>query len=99
MHKMQYSISDFIAESKTENNYRHLDLLLSKTIDDFGFTRFGYVARSLDGVTKNNPVLVRHTYPKVWVDYYMQNEYYLIDPVTVRGENEATPFEWGGKNF
>ena len=96
---MKYSISDFITESISIKNYRCLDLLLMKTIGEFGFTRFGYVAKSLGRTTYNNPVVVRHTYPNAWVEYYMQNEYYLIDPVVIRGENETIPFEWGGKKF
>ena len=72
---------------------------MTKAIGAFGLTRFGYVARSLDSLSKDNPVIVRHTYPKAWVDYYLENEYYLIDPVTIQGEKDILPFEWGGCDY
>jgi DNA-binding CsgD family transcriptional regulator len=96
---MEESVIDFISESSHAKTFWQLDKIMSRAIANFGLARFGYVARSLDGVTKDSPLIVRHTYPSTWVNYYMENKYYLDDPVTIQGEKDVLPFEWGGNDY
>ena len=72
--------------------------LLRQYFSHLGFNIFAYQGENIVDMEQQIPVYFT-TYPMQWVDYYVKEEYYGIDPVPVQGRHSTTPFFWGDEIY
>lgn len=90
---MQSPLYEFIDKSRNCSDFEELCELVNVTLSNLGFERWGYETDPDNAFESSAPVFI-HTFPEEWVNYYMEQKFYELDPVMVRGKSMNTPFQW-----
>ncbi|MBY0462891.1 MAG: LuxR family transcriptional regulator [Alphaproteobacteria bacterium] len=70
-----------------------LDTALTKIFEHYFIERYAFVDVSNDGAEKNIKGFLT-TYPKAWLDHYLENKYYNHDPIFLNYGKMQLPFKW-----
>ena len=92
-YSVQSPLYEFIEKSKHCSNFDELCVLVQGTLSGLGFERWGYESDPVNLFEDTAPVFV-HTFPEEWVNHYMEQQFYKLDPVIIKGKSLHTPFQW-----
>jgi len=68
---------------KISDNPKYIEILFQ----ELGLDRWAYQNTALDSNVETN-------YPSTWVERYIDQDYFTLDPVTLYGESSGKPFLW-----
>lgn len=67
---------------------------VSNTLEDrFGIMQLSYAVSYTQSAEDDPPILLLN-YPDAWVERYVENNYFMIDPVLRHAEHAMAPFLW-----
>ncbi len=82
-----------LVELESITDEPELRAFINRLLPRYGLRHAVYHAVSLPSVAKPNPVLVL-TYPQQWVDRYIEQNYFNVDPVVTAGATSLLPIDW-----
>jgi DNA-binding CsgD family transcriptional regulator len=82
-----------IEDVKKIENLKEGRLILEQLKDKYNLENLVYHSQRSPGPENNSPFLIL-TYPQSWIEHYIENNYFAIDPVVRQGFSSALPLDW-----
>lgn len=89
---MNTPVYDFIDKAQYCNNIEELCSLVEKVLHNMGFSQWAYETKVDTPMGKQQHFF--HKFPEKWVEYYMAENCFDVDPVVLEGKKLNTPFQW-----
>lgn len=86
-------LEDFIDRLKGADSLGGQRQVFEQTISDAGFRFYTYNIAQIAGVGAHSPVFTT-SYPDEWVQHYLREDYYSVDPLVSEGPRRQLPFLW-----
>lgn len=86
-------VQDFIDRLKSATSLEEQRRVFERAIADAGFRYYTYNIVKVAGAGTHAPLFVC-SYPQDWIDHYLSEEYYTIDPLVAEGPRHQLPFRW-----
>jgi DNA-binding CsgD family transcriptional regulator len=88
-------ISKFTSEAETCTSVQSLFDVMCRTLKHYGIDMIAYsILKSSPDLKKFNVPNLIHSYPQEWIDTYIKNNYFHIDPTIARLFYERDMFMW-----
>lgn len=87
-------IGEFVECIQRVRSLEELNQSFDRVMQKFHFDRYAYQLIKNEHYNQTDPLIVA-TYPKEWVQYYIDQKYQVIDPVITIGPKKLLPFTWG----
>lgn len=84
-------VIDLLEKARSEEELRNV---IQQILSWYGLRHYVYHAVSFPGRSDANPILML-SYPPEWVDRYVSQNYFKIDPVVAAGAVAVLPVDWG----
>jgi DNA-binding CsgD family transcriptional regulator len=86
-------LEDFMDRLKGADSLDEQRRVFERTIKDQGFKFYTYNITKVAGLGDHTPVFTT-SYPTEWVQRYLSENYYTIDPLVLEGPRRRLPFLW-----
>lgn len=91
--RLEYSLDLLLGSDEPAS----LEKALSDVRTIYGLSHVAFHVTNIPNKTERNPLIIL-TYPKQWVDTYVDKNYFDIDPVVEVGRYGFLPVDWAGLN-
>lgn len=85
-----YIVGEFTKRAALITDLDALGVLFFNTLNRLGFTEWGYQAIHKGQSTPT----VLSTFPKEWVEHYLDNNFSEVDPLVTKAPMSFAPFQW-----
>lgn len=96
---MKIDFRKYLKQVALTDDPEDLKALTSGTLASYGFGMFSYISfnppLNKKGSTVNTSFL-QTTYPKKWIDTYVKNSFFYLDPIILDAKSSLLPFIWDG---
>jgi DNA-binding CsgD family transcriptional regulator len=92
---MPHLLEDFIEKTNQAQTRDELFIAYQEALSQFGFDSVVYTfITDHPSINQKAGHGVKCNYPDDWMQHYLSNDYYKIDPVTKQAFKSAAPFSW-----
>jgi len=82
-----------VSEIESIHSEQELRIFLGRLLRQYDLKHAVYHGVTLPGISKSNSVLIL-TYPRQWVERYVEEDYFTVDPVVAAGATSLLPVDW-----
>src|SRR2546427_9370986 len=82
-----------VSEIESIHSEQELRIFLGRLLRQYDLKHAVYHGVTLPGISKSNSVLIL-TYPRQWVERYIEKDYFTVDPVVAAGATSLLPVDW-----